>query len=172
MPLRIIIDGYNLIGIYHRDLQKQREFLIKKLIRYSELKKHQIILVFDGYKSGYPERKVFNHGNLKIVYTGQGETADEFIYSFLRVIKNEWVVVSSDRSIQKEAWSKNAIPLNSEDFERIMEGSIREENKSPESEKEINQKEYYDKTEKNTKKGNPNQLSRKEKVLLRIMEKL
>lgn len=167
MPLRIIIDGYNLIGIYHRDLQKQREFLIKKLLKYTELKRHRIILVFDGYKSGYPERRVLNQGNLKIIYTGHGESADDFIYSFLRVTKNEWVVVSSDRAIQKEAWSNKSVPLNAEDFERIMEESLAEENKSSNFGKEQEEHE-----EKDKKKGNPKQLSKKEKLILRIMEKL
>lgn len=172
MPLRIIIDGYNLMGIYHRDLEKQRNLLIERLRRYAELKKHQIILVFDGYRSGSLERRVFSHGNVKIVYTGQGETADEFICSFLKVLKNEWVVVSSDRSIQKEAWSNKAIPLNSEDFERIMEDYLIETDKSTNLEKGMNQKEDYKRTEKNTKKGNPNQLSKKERALMRIIEKL
>ncbi|HDH00925.1 MAG TPA: hypothetical protein ENG80_03850 [Nitrospirae bacterium] len=48
----ILIDGYNLIGIAHDNLEKARIDLIQKLQSYSKLKKHRITLVFDGWKNG------------------------------------------------------------------------------------------------------------------------
>ncbi|MCX7794347.1 MAG: NYN domain-containing protein [Thermodesulfovibrionales bacterium] len=166
MPLKIIIDGYNLMGIYHKDLEKEREILINKLIKYSQLRKHQILIIFDGHKSENRTRKLINRGSVKILYTACGESADEFIYSFLQSLKDEWVVVSSDRSIQKEAWASRAIPLRAEDFERILERYLKDE-RAVEYNCEVPEKEdHYEDRKKSV------HLSKKEKVLLRIMKKL
>ncbi len=48
----ILIDGYNLIGIAHKDLEKARQELIQKLHGYAKTKGHDITLVFDGWKNG------------------------------------------------------------------------------------------------------------------------
>ncbi len=48
----ILIDGYNLIGIAHDNLEKARNDLIQKLRGYSKIKGHHITLVFDGWKNG------------------------------------------------------------------------------------------------------------------------
>ncbi|MBU4321109.1 MAG: NYN domain-containing protein, partial [Nitrospinae bacterium] len=51
----IIIDGYNLIGIHHKDLESQRQRLVERLAEYKKIKGHYITVVFDGWKSGSGE---------------------------------------------------------------------------------------------------------------------
>ena len=46
----ILIDGYNLIGIAHGNLEEARNDLIEKLQKYAAIKKQSITLVFDGWK--------------------------------------------------------------------------------------------------------------------------
>jgi predicted RNA-binding protein with PIN domain len=48
----ILIDGYNLIGIAHRDFEKARQDIVLQLDRYAGLKRHSITVVFDGWKNG------------------------------------------------------------------------------------------------------------------------
>ena len=48
----ILIDGYNLIGIAHRNFEQARNELISQLNRYASLKRHSITVVFDGWKNG------------------------------------------------------------------------------------------------------------------------
>jgi predicted RNA-binding protein with PIN domain len=178
MPLRIIIDGYNLMGIYHRDLEKERNRLIEKLKRYSNKKGHQIILVFDGYKSDRLKRDIISSAGIKVIYTKAGETTDEFISSFLRNTSAQWVVVSSDHLIQKEAWSNNSIPISSEEFEGALERALgseeKEENQDlPEVNHLLIEKLSIDNLQNEIrKKGNPRQPSKKEKSIARILEKL
>ncbi len=178
MPLRIIIDGYNLMGIYHKDLERERNRLIEKLKRYRNKRGHQIILVFDGYRSDRLKRDIVEHTGIKVIFTKAGETTDEFICSFLRNTSAQWVVVSSDHLIQKEAWSNNSIPISSEEFEVALERALgsdqKEENQDP---SEVNdlliEKLSIDNLQNEIrKKGNPRQPSKKEKSIARILEKL
>jgi predicted RNA-binding protein with PIN domain len=48
----LLIDGYNLIGTAHRDLEKARNNLVSKLSKYSAQNGHDITVVFDGWKDG------------------------------------------------------------------------------------------------------------------------
>lgn len=171
MPLRIIIDGYNLMGIFHRDLEKERSLLIEKLKRYHEVKKHQIVLVFDGHKSGEPDRKIINRGGINIIYTRLSETADEFISSFLKDSRFQWVVVSSDRSVQREAWGNNCIPVDAEDFEKALTKAINKDINGSAIEKE-QRDEDTNTYERVSQKGNPRQPSKKQKAVIRIIKNL
>lgn len=170
MPLNIIIDGYNLMGIFHRELEKERSLLIEKLIKYHEVKKHQIVLVFDGHKSGEPGRSIIDRGSIKVVYTRLSETADDFISSFIRSSRAQWVVVSSDRSVQREAWSSNCIPVDAENFEKALTRAINKNDISPVETCEILEDDSI--YEGVNRKGNPRQLSKKQKALMRIMKNL
>ncbi len=171
MPLRIIIDGYNLMGIFHRDLEKERSLLIEKLIKYHEVKKHQIVLVFDGHKSREPDRKILDRGGIKIIYTRFSETADDFISSFIKDFRFKWIVVSSDRSVQREAWSNNCIPIDAEDFEKVLTKAINENINGSVIEKE-EREEDNNIYERINRKGNPRQPSKKQKAVIRIMKDL
>lgn len=168
MPLHIIIDGYNLMGIFHKDLEKERSLLIEKLIKYHEVKKHQIIVVFDGHKSGEPDRKIIDRGGIKIIYTRLAETADDFISSFIKDSRFQWVVISSDRSVQREAWSNNCIPVDTEDFEKALRKAINNKN----IDIETGQTEDNNIYEGISRKGNPRQLSKKQKAVIRVMKNL
>ncbi len=146
---KIIIDGYNLIGIYHKDLRKARENLIESLINYSKNKKHEITLVFDGYKHGPGKETCEIKGGIRIIYSGVNEKADDIIK---RIIKNErasWIVISSDREIEKTAWREKCVPLESSIFFEILNG----EKIFIERPKGLN-------------------LSKKEKAIIRTIEKL
>lgn len=186
MPLRIIIDGYNLIGIAHKDLKKQRGLFIDRLVTYKQQKGHKIIVVFDGHKSGRPEREIMEREGVKIIYTRIGETTDEFIEAFLKDSKTQWIVISSDHSIQKEAWRYKAIPVRSEDFEQILERTLRlshscidtpspyvreSEGQSP-SKKPCPQFKEEELWAHNTIKGKPRQPSKRERLIMRVLERL
>ena len=63
----ILIDGYNLMGIYHKDLESQRQRLVEKLIGYKKIKEHEITIVFDGWKSGSKEETHLTTGGVKVI---------------------------------------------------------------------------------------------------------
>ncbi len=158
----LIIDGYNLIGTAHSDLKKQRDKLIDSLIEYKKKKGHDITLVFDGWMSGSGQESHIINGGIKIIYSRIGDTADTVIKRIITKEKKEWIVVTSDRAIADFAWHSGSIPVSSDDFYQAL----------------YNNEEDYDEENENygyhnvNRKGNPRQLSKKEKAIRRALRKL
>ena len=51
MPQKLIIDGYNLLGVrgpIRADMEHERTQLIHELGRYATRKRHQLMVIFDG----------------------------------------------------------------------------------------------------------------------------
>lgn len=146
---KILIDGYNLIGIFHKDLKKARENLINNLIKYCKDKNHQITVVFDGYKEGLGRETLETRGGIRVIYSGAGEKADDVIKRIIKTEKNQWIVITSDRDIEKTAWKENCIVIDSYIFSDILNG----------------EKFYFEKQKGIT-------LSKKEKAIIKVLEKL
>jgi predicted RNA-binding protein with PIN domain len=159
----IIIDGYNLIGIYHKDLEKQREMLIDSLIGYKKRKGHDITVVFDGWKTGTAQENQSIIGGIKVIYSRIGDKADLVIKRIISSDRREWIVVTSDRDIGDHAWALGSIPISADDFLNAIEKGI----PSHFYEKEDDE-EYFEPR----RKGNPRRLSKKEKAIRRALSKL
>jgi predicted RNA-binding protein with PIN domain len=159
----IIIDGYNLIGIYHKDLGKQREMLINSLIDYRKRKGHDITLVFDGWKTGEAQESHSVVGGIKVIYSRIGEKADSVIKRIISSDRSEWIVVTSDRDIVNHAWSSNSIPVSAGDFLNALERAIPSH---------CDVKEYEQEYTEPHRKGNPRKLSKKDKAIKRALSKL
>ena len=105
--MHYFIDGYNLIFRMMRPvdkLQVNREFVIKDLNKKIKTIDLDVTLVFDSqYQHGEESRSHFNH--LEIVFTAQGETADDFILSELKRAKepSQHIVVTSDKRLALRA---------------------------------------------------------------------
>ncbi|GAB5045962.1 NYN domain-containing protein [Thermodesulfovibrio sp. TK110] len=146
---KLLIDGYNLIGIFHKDLKKARQELIEELIRYGNKKGHEITVVFDGYKEGPGKETVEYRGGVRIIYSGANEKADDIIKRILSNEKFLWIVITSDKEIEKAAWKENCVAVESSVFFDILNGE-----------------EFYFEQ----KKGMT--LSKKQKAILRAIAKL
>ena len=160
----IIIDGYNLIGIRHRDLQKKREELIQQLIAYRKRKGHDITVVFDGWKSGGHKQEEGVTGGIRVIYSRLGDKADRVIKKMIEQDRKEWIVITSDREIMAHAWSFDSVPVDSAQFMHILEdaGSI--------TSGEYELLEEDDHTP--PRKGSSQRLSKKEKAFRRALRKL
>ncbi|MGB9710820.1 MAG: NYN domain-containing protein [Thermodesulfovibrio sp.] len=119
---KILIDGYNLIGIFHRDLKKARDELIQALIQYRNKKGHDITVVFDGYKEGPGKETVEYRAGVRIIYSGANEKADDIIKRILSTEKFSWIVITSDKEIEKAAWKENCVAVDSSVFFDILNG--------------------------------------------------
>ncbi|RPI36363.1 MAG: hypothetical protein EHM54_05905 [Nitrospiraceae bacterium] len=161
----IIIDGYNLIGIEHKDLNRQREKLILRLIEYKKIKGHEITVVFDGWKSGSGKEEQSTTGGVRVIYSRLAEKADAVIKRIISKERKEWIVISSDREIMSHAWACGSIPIPSSEFQVILERSgISSTGEYDPLEEECD--------EDRQRKGNSRQPSKKEKALLRARNKL
>lgn len=157
----LLIDGYNLLGIFHKNLEKAREDLISRLERYSSLKGHDLTIVFDGWKEGQPFETKFKVGRVTVIYSRLGEKADSVIERILKERKRSWIVVSSDREVADSAWSMGYASISSQEFEGKIESSTL--------------RGYFDELEediKRSKKGNPRQPNKRQKLKLAAIKKL
>ena len=144
----------------------QREMLIDSLIEYGKRKGHTIMVVFDGWKTGEGKESRSVTGGITVIYTRIGENADSVIKRIVSSVKREWLVVTSDRDIANFVWASDSIPVPAEAFLGYL--GKRESPFSDYSEDEVSEQEYREPQ----RKGNPRQLSRKEKALMRAVRKL
>lgn len=158
----ILIDGYNLLGIFHKNLEKAREDIINRLGRYCSIKGHDLTIVFDGWKEGQPLETKFRIDRVTVIYSRLGEKADSVIERILREKKKSWIVVSSDRAVADFAWGMGYASLNSQEFERKMELAI--------------QAGPFDLLEEGymmtPRKGNPRQPNKRQKLKINALKKL
>ncbi|MGD0020946.1 MAG: NYN domain-containing protein [Smithellaceae bacterium] len=129
--MHILVDGYNLIRqsdflrrFEHKSLEAGRLALMAKLADYKRKKGHRITVVFDGWKGGSMEEERDRHGNIEIIYSRQGERADEVIKRITDQTAEETIVVSSDREIASYATLQGKTALSSLEFEAIMNRAI------------------------------------------------
>jgi predicted RNA-binding protein with PIN domain len=158
----ILVDGYNLIGIFHKDLEKAREGLISRLERYCSVKGHELTIIFDGWKEGQPDETKTRLGRVTVIYSRLGEKADSVIERILKERKRSWIVVSSDRAISDFAWSMGYASVSSQEFEGKIESSTLRGYFDELEEEEINR----------PRKGNPRQPNKRQRLKIKALEKL
>ena len=165
----ILIDGYNLIGTAHGNLEKVRNDLISRLYEYSKIKGHQVTLVFDGWKDGQKDETKTRSGNLTVIYSRLGDTADHVIRKMISSSAAQWIVVSSDREVSDFAINKDFAAVTSDEFEIRMNRALHageEEFIDQDFEEDLMDCMY------SPSKGNPGKLSKKQKRKLSALKKL
>ncbi|MEK6546384.1 MAG: NYN domain-containing protein [Nitrospinota bacterium] len=171
MALKIIIDGYNLLmssDRFRRDfidsLEETRNKFIENLYNYKKLKGHDITVVFDGWKSGYPTEKREVIKGIKIVYSRRDEKADEVIK---RMVENgeASTIVTSDREVADFALRHGSVVISSGEFEESL---IMAEISTVKGEIE----EDFEIRITTKKKGNPRRLPKSERKRMRRLKKL
>ncbi len=166
----ILIDGYNLIGIAHKSLERARQDLIQTLHRYAVVHKHSITVVFDGWKDGEAAETKMNRGGLTVIYSGLGEKADDLIKHILASAARAWIVVSSDRGIYDFAVKKGFAALKAAEFAKKLQGASET---GPNINGEAPGKDDEDVDRKTSgQKGNPKKLSKREKKKTAALKKL
>ncbi|MEJ2323870.1 MAG: NYN domain-containing protein [Nitrospirota bacterium] len=157
-----MVDGYNVIGIQHRNIEAERERLVEALAAYRRRTGHSITVVFDAWRGGSERPTRTSSGGVSVVYSSLGETADTRIRKIISRDDVQWIVVSSDREVQAYAWREGSVPVGSEDFLRKLEGG-------PQAGEFVPLEEDYGPPRR---KGSPRRLSKKEKAVDRALKKL
>ncbi len=165
----ILIDGYNLIGIAHKNLEKARNELIQRLFNYSNAKGHDITLVFDGWKSGQKDETRSKVGPVTVIYSRLGEKADFVIKKILSSATKPWIVVSSDREISDFAERKDFAAITASEFEDRIYSTGRQ---SKIEEIFAYDKDYDMDLMPYRQKGNAKKLSRKDRKNIEALKKL
>ena len=101
----LLIDGYNVLNqwndlfdLRNEPLEDCRDKFLHMLSNYQGYKSIEVIVVFDAYLQKRGQEKIQNFDNIKVVYTKEGETADNFIerFVYLNGRSNLVKVVTSD----------------------------------------------------------------------------
>jgi predicted RNA-binding protein with PIN domain len=166
----ILIDGYNLIGIQHRDFEKARQEIIVQLDRYANRQKHSITVVFDGWKNGQAAETKQRLGEVTVIYSSLGEKADSVIKNMLSSAIKPWIVVSSDREIYDFARKKYLVALKAEEFAGKLASALAARDTDDSGEYEDEDEDSY--LQRAGKKGNPNKLSKEDKRRIEALKKL
>ncbi len=118
--MHLLIDGYNLIGRQgglRGDIAGKRDRLLADLSEYLQIKDHDIIVVFDGWKSGHPVEYEERIGGVTIIYSRRGEQADAVIVRLAETMGNTCAVVTSDREVQRSVAPFDCAVLFSGEFD-------------------------------------------------------
>lgn len=126
----IFIDGYNVISswpslkdIKEYSFESARQKLIDMIQEYAVFKDCKVYIVFDGHKVAGNLENREKIGNLVIVFTKEGETADSFIEKSVNNMgkKVEVSVVTSDAMEQLLAFQRGATRMSSIEFYHEVE---------------------------------------------------
>jgi predicted RNA-binding protein with PIN domain len=161
MPTHLLIDGYNILKrstveafLDGADLESARRYLLEKLAEYARQKRVRVTVVFDATLGLSLARQKEGYRGVAVVFSKQGETADQVMIEAIRKKPSGLAVVTSDRAIIDEA-KKHGIPFVTPDrLERAMAGDIEEE------------------SERTEKKGNPRKAPKNVRKAHRAIRKI
>ena len=111
MKARVIVDGYNVLKSTPQFATLERSSLEAAraaLINWLSAKAHQydIVVVFDAWEAGLSTERVVRERGVRVIYTRQGERADEVIIRLAGSAEGECIVVSRDSAVRIEAQAK------------------------------------------------------------------
>lgn len=163
MATHVIIDGYNLIGHaggLRGDLRAQRDRLTHQLAGYHRRRGHRVTVVFDGWRAGWSAEHEERLEGVRVIYSREGEPADEVIARLARDAGASAVVVSSDRAVQSAARAAGGVALSCGEFLRKLgeQGTV-----FPTDQGDLEKDETAGWTKQVMKKGNPRRRSKAER---------
>ncbi len=105
----LLVDGYNIIFAWEElaELAKQnmdsaRTKLMDDLSNYQGIKKINVIVVFDAYRVEGRKAEMETYHNLKMVFTGEAQTADHYIEKFAHANQNKYrIIVATSDGLQQ-----------------------------------------------------------------------
>ncbi len=167
--MHLVIDGYNYINrINASSVQRgasmdllRRDFL-ERCARYKKARSARITVVFDAYDTSSPGRHSENVRGIEVVYSREGETADDVIIGWIRKRPAGLIVVSSDRAIIDEAKARGVAFLTPVKLAEMMAAPVAFEAKDEED---------YEEGPR-PKKGNPRKLPKKVRKAVKAIDKL
>lgn len=153
----ILVDGYNVINawkelkaIMSESMEDARHLLVEMLHDYAAYSGSKIMVVFDAYSTKGGSEKHEKHGNIEVVYTKEGETADVYIErNVVGLSKKALVaVITSDYLEQRITLQMGGIRITPNEFLIDIKGSkkkIREKTKVPYADRKNTLEDYVDK---------------------------
>jgi len=130
----LVIDGYNVINqwtdifnLKKEPLEDCRDRLLNMLSNYQGYKSIGVIVVFDAYLQKLGQVKTQDFDKIRVVYTKEGETADNFIerFVYLNGRSNLVKVVTSDFLEQIITMSSGGIRMSPRELRLEMQTDLK-----------------------------------------------
>ena len=176
MAVHVVVDGYNLIrqsdvlrAQEALSLELGRDALLERLRQYKRVRGHRITVVFDAANKPIPGEERTQEKGIRIIYSGQGETADTVIKRICRDEGEKVMLVTSDRELVGYAETCGSVATDSLDFEARMEMALYMDSKGVEEEAV---EERWDRSRGTRKKGPAKRLSKRERKRRKKRRKL
>ena len=124
----LLVDGYNMIAFWQEtrqlfqksELDAARNILLQKLSHYASFEGIEVICVFDAqYMPGV--RQTYEEFNVQVVFTGEDETADDYIERLaaeLNTPHHQVSVATSDLNEQWTVFAQGALRVSARELEK------------------------------------------------------
>lgn len=121
----VLVDGYNVVNAWPKlndikniSFDEARTELLGSMKNYSSFTEDRVYLVYDAHLKPGSMEKEERQGNVFIVFTKEGETADSYIERFVNECgrKNNICVVTSDLLEQQLIFQRGATRMSSLEF--------------------------------------------------------
>lgn len=118
MKRLVLVDGYNLIrndptlkAIEARSLEAGRGALLSRLQSTFSMQANEIVVVFDGASAPLPYLASERYGQIRVVFSRQGETADTVIMRMAAAVPSgrQMLLLSDDREIRTAVQAQGGI---------------------------------------------------------------
>ena len=179
-PKHLIIDGYNVLGAMGLPPEKvvgkgetHRDQFVARLGLYSQAIHCQVTVIFDAWRQPGSMRQTSHQTGVTVIYSAEGERADQVIQQLIRQYGNESAVVSSDLEVTNVARAFGAFVIRSQEFlTRLQKGSQQRKTVRSARGKPAVKDDSEDVTMRpKDKKGNPRKLPKKLRQRNRIMKR-
>jgi small GTP-binding protein len=105
----LLVDGYNIIHAWPElqkltegNLDTARTRLLDQLCSYQAMRKCKIMVVFDAYRVPGNRESISDYHNIKVVFTKEAQTADQFIERFAHENQEKyWITVATSDSLEQ-----------------------------------------------------------------------
>lgn len=179
----LLVDGYNLLYVLEKEgflpqirsssLEERRERFLQALQKYQSKKKIEVTVALDSNETSGIYHRRLQYGAMKVVFTSESQSADDYIAEACEKNPSGYVVVSNDREVIRSAERYHCVSMKSDELAiRLQEASF-EENISEDVDIESleeDSKPLYPKIS-TRKKGSPRKASKQERRRKKVLKK-
>lgn len=126
--VHILIDGYNLIRtspdllqFEAKSLEAGRLELLRQLACYKQIKGHAITVVFDASQTLNMQVLEESIQGIRVLYSEMAQSADTVLINLARELRDQVVMVSSDREILQASQRAGCSLMTSSEFKRQLD---------------------------------------------------
>ena len=127
MASHLVLDAYNVIRALERyrdaeTFDAAREFLINDALKAAGWTGREVHVVFDAHRSPDRERtEPLAGGAVRVVYSGAGQSADDFIERLVGRLDGPFTVYTADFALQRTVLARGGVRATPREFADLLD---------------------------------------------------